>query len=252
VQRNFVDVFGNSKIKDLLPYRLESFLIKIYGNSKHSATLQFRILRNFFNWAIDNSFIDVNPLRKVKLPKIENKFPAFIDQTELNLICDNTESLIMKDIFKVLFYTGMRVSELINLQIKDIDFKDRILTVSNKEDFTTKSKRERIIPLNDISYSILEKYRGNSINPNQYLFTKNLVKFNKDYISKTFKAVIRKLNLSEDLHLHSLRHSFCSNLVNKGVNLYTVKELAGHQDLKTTQIYSHLQTDSLRQAINQL
>ena len=251
-EKFFTQSFGNNTLKEIAPHKVEQYLIDIFKNSKYSASLQYRVLKNFFNWSIDNNYTNFNPLIKIKLPKIEKKFPAFINQTELEIICTNTENETMKDIFRFLFFTGIRLSELINLQIKDIDFENRILTVSIKKDFSTKSKRERVIPLNEIAFNITHKYRGFSLNPNQYIFTKKGFKYNPAYISKTFKRIIRNLGMNENLHLHSLRHSFCSNLVNKGIDLYTVKELAGHQNIITTQIYSHLQTDSLRNAINQL
>jgi integrase/recombinase XerD len=78
------------------------------------------------------------------------------------------------------------------------------------------------------------------------------VKLNEDYISKTFKQAVRDAELDNSIHFHSLRHSFASSLVQKGVSLYVVKELLGHEDLATTQIYSHLQKENLTEAVNLL
>jgi integrase/recombinase XerD len=76
------------------------------------------------------------------------------------------------------------------------------------------------------------------------------IKLNEDYVSKKFKKAVRACKLNDKVHFHTLRHSFASLLVQKGVSLYVVKELLGHEDLATTQIYSHLQEDNLRQAVN--
>ncbi|KAB2846346.1 MAG: tyrosine-type recombinase/integrase [Melioribacteraceae bacterium] len=78
------------------------------------------------------------------------------------------------------------------------------------------------------------------------------IKFSSEYIIKKFKEAVRKTELDESLHLHSLRHSFCSNLVSKNISLYTVKELAGHEDISTTAIYSHVQFGALAKTVNSL
>ena len=89
--------------------------------------------------------------------------------------------------------------------------------------------------------------------PNEFIFyRKPGVKLNSDFISKQFKKAIRKAELSEEIHFHSLRHSFASALVQRGVSLYAVKELLGHENIKTTQIYSHLQKENLMEAVNLL
>ena len=97
-------------------------------------------------------------------------------------------------------------------------------------------------------YSLLMK-----LSPNEFVFARYQgIKLNEDYVSKKFKKVIRALAMNDDIHFHSLRHSFASLLVQRGVSLYVVKELLGHEDLSTTQIYSHLQTANLLQAVNLL
>ena len=85
-----------------------------------------------------------------------------------------------------------------------------------------------------------------------FFINSNGIKFNEDFISKQFKKIIRKANLNDDIHFHTLRHSFASILVQRGVSLYVVKELLGHEDIKTTQVYSHLTQVSLSNAVNLL
>jgi site-specific recombinase XerD len=78
------------------------------------------------------------------------------------------------------------------------------------------------------------------------------IKLTEDYVSRKFKKAVKKANLSNKIHFHTLRHSFASNLVQNGVDLYVVKELLGHEDIRTTQVYSHLQTDNLFKAVKLL
>ena len=149
----------------------------------------------------------------------------------------------------------MRLGELLNMKWNWIDFKQNIITVQCSASFTTKSKRERIIPISANLRSQLSNQLPKvlDLEKNNFVFTRiNKVKLNEDLISKQFKKSVRAANLDEKIHFHTLRHSFASQLVQKGVSLYVVKELLGHEDLSTTQIYAHLQQQNLRDAVNLL
>ena len=99
---------------------------------------------------------------------------------------------------------------------------------------------------------LLEK-RKEKIFDNKYVFSKIIgVKFNNDFVSKNFKKAVRKAKISEKVHFHTLRHSFASRLVQKGASIYIVKELLGHRDVTTTQIYSHLEQSNLKKVIRLL
>ncbi|MFZ2325086.1 MAG: tyrosine-type recombinase/integrase [Ignavibacteriaceae bacterium] len=135
-----------------------------------------------------------------------------------------------------------------------IDFLQNQITVKCSDEFQTKSKKERIVPMSEKVRSIFfRRFNSASHNPDEVVFYSRKGKMlYQEAISKQFKKVIRKSNLSDKIHSHTLRHSFASVLVQKGVSLYVVKELLGHEDLATTQIYSHLQKQNLKDAINLL
>lgn len=91
------------------------------------------------------------------------------------------------------------------------------------------------------------------VNNNDYIFYRVIgIKLNEDYVSKQFKKAVRDSGLNDNIHFHTLRHSFASRLIQKGASVFVVKELLGHEDIKTTQIYSHLQTQNLEEAVNLL
>jgi len=95
--------------------------------------------------------------------------------------------------------------------------------------------------------------KTNNVDNNNYIFYRVIgIKLNEDYASKKFKVAVREAGLSDNIHFHTLRHSFASSLAQKGVSLFVIKELLGHEDIKTTQIYSHLQTENLTDAVNLL
>ncbi len=232
---------------------LDKFVTFTYSRSKYATALYYRTLKAAFSKAVDWNYLENNPLKKVKLPKLPKNHPAFISYIEFQQILDNTNSLLLKDFFTIAYFSGLRLSELTNLKWAAIDLNTRIIKVQNSETFTTKNKKERIIPTNDRVHKILINCFPKIFSHNQYLFAKNSnEKLNEDYISKQFKKSVRKAGLPEAFHFHSCRHSFASNLVQKNVSLYVVKELLGHEDLKTTQIYSHLQNENLFQAVNLL
>lgn len=241
------------ELKEIKPLYLENFILTTFQKSKTTASLDYRNLSSAFNKAIEWQFIIVNPLAKIKKPKPNKPLPATINNEELNQILSITAKQDLKDIFVILYNTGMRINELLNLYWQDVDLSNRLIKISNKANFTTKNKKERLIPVNNTVYNILIKKQSEKIRQaTEYIFNKNGFKYNSEYISKEFKKAVRTAGLNERIHLHSIRHSFCSNLVNKNISLYTIKELAGHNNIATTQIYSHLDNSVLRDAVNLL
>ncbi len=218
---------------------------------------------------------------------------------------------VLNDVVVIGFYTGMRLNEIVNLKWKNVNLSTRIITVGD-EDFTTKGRNQRYVPICDEAMEVLkrrngimefwnngggkkEKASGNGImefwnngggkkegasgNPicradgrntpedgtaliipfskreisNGYVFCKsNGTRFTGDYVSRSFQLACRAAGMDKAIHFHSLRHSFASNLVQQGVSLYTIKELLGHSSITTTEIYSHLNMDALRDAIKTL
>ncbi|KKQ76911.1 MAG: hypothetical protein US99_C0055G0006 [Candidatus Daviesbacteria bacterium GW2011_GWF2_38_6] len=128
----------------------------------------------------------------------------------------------------------MRLGELLNMKWNWIDFKQNIITVQCSATFTTKSKKERIIPISPILriQLINQLPKVIDLEKNTFVFARiNEVKLNEDFVSKQFKKSVRAAGLDDKIHFHTLRHSFASQLVQKGVSLYVAKELLGHEDL---------------------
>jgi len=242
-------------LKDLDARILDQFVSKKFSTSPAAALLYFRTLKAALSKAVVWGYIDENPLKKIKPPRLKKSLPVFISKSELGLILDKTKTVMLKDLFTTAFYTGMRLGEIVNLVWECVDFKRKVIIVKNINGFTTKNKKERIIPMNLIMESLMMNRFNKEINlyNNDYIFYRVIgIKLNEDYVSKQFKKVVREAGLMENIHFHTLRHSFASRLIQKGVSLFVVKELLGHEDIKTTQIYSHLQTQDLISAVNLL
>jgi len=242
-------------LKNISVKQAQEFITSVFKSTKSGAALYYRTLKAAFNRAIEWDYINENPFVKIKLPKYANSLPTFIDYNQFNIILANTDNEVLKKIFITAYYSGMRLGEIVNLKWDSLSFQKCELVVKNNDQFTTKNKRERIIPINKI---LLQQFQelSNSRRVNEefnYIFKKESgFKFTEEFVSKQFKKAIRKSNLNERLHFHSLRHSFASNLVQKGASLYVVKELLGHESISTTQIYAHLKSENLFKAIDLL
>ena len=232
---------------------IDQFISSVYAKSKFGASLYHRTLKAAFNKAVIWNYILENPFNKIKTPKVVKSFPIYLSEAELILILNKTEDQLLKDIFITAFFTGMRLGELLNMKWNWINFTQNILTIKNSNQFISKNKRERIIPIHQKVKAILQaRFQLGKPENNLVFYKYEDVKLNEDFVSKQFKKAVRAANLNDKIHFHTLRHSFASALVQRNVSLYAVKELLGHENIKTTQIYSHLQKDNLSLAVSSL
>lgn len=230
---------------------IDNFLTDIFMKSPYAARVHFRNLKAFFNDAIALQIIDNNPLKKIKLPKMDEKFPIWLSEEQFNsLICQEPQEML-KDIFTISFFTGMRAGEVLMMQQDWIDKNLNVIVVKKG-----KNNVQRKIPMTHSVRSVLARHKGNPV------FRHSTVELTVGYLSHQFKDLLRRYNndpntnigdrLPDELHLHSLRHSFGSNLASKGISIYIIKELMGHSSVVTTEIYSHLQQSSLHDAMKVL
>ncbi len=230
----------------------ESFITHLKQNIKKGYSVYYRTLKAAFNKAKDWGYVKENYFTRVKLPKRQKLAPAFINSDQLTTINSKIDNEVVRDIVVMGFYTGMRLNEIVNLKWKNVNLTTRTITVGDEE-FVTKGKNQRFIPISDEAFQIFLKIQK-SIFMNkkiyEYVFCKNNGdNFTGDYFSKRFKRACKAAEMDKGIHFHSLRHSFASNLAQQGVSLYVIKELLGHSSISTTEIYSHLNLDTLREAI---
>ena len=246
---------GDVSLKDIDRRLLEGFFDSVFEKSKNTADLYHRTLAAAFSKAVEWNHLSESPLKKIKRTKIPKKLPVFITESELNSILEHTARPDMKDFFILAFHTGLRLSELLNLEWQTVNIVERVIKVSNTETFTTKSKKERIVPLNQTAVETLLKRQPKvlSLNEKNYVFNKRHgLRYERDFVSRQFKKAIRAAGPNEALHFHSLRHSTASNMVRRGVPIAIVKEVLGHSDIKTTMVYSHVRREDLASAVKML
>lgn len=256
---------GKMKLSMITQREAEKFLESLKKRAPKGYRVYFRNLKAAFNKALDWGHISENPFSKIKLPKSQANKPEFITEKELDKIMKWIESkafkkgcpinkrkslLIIGDVIKTAFYTGMRLSEVNNLRWENVSIPKKIIIVGGNN-FTTKSRKQRVIPLENNIIEMLNRRNQNSKSKNDFVYSINGRRiFSNDYISKTFKKICREIGIDEMIRFHSLRHSFASNLAQRGVSPFQLKELLGHSSVSTTERYSHLNIDSLREAIN--
>ncbi|MDR3627630.1 MAG: tyrosine-type recombinase/integrase [Ignavibacteriaceae bacterium] len=247
--------FGTAKaIKEIDIRSAEKFIYSLQKNAPRGVINYLRNLKVIFSQAVKWEYITENVFNKITLPKKQKTNPEFMGPTELELICSFITIQAIKDIILFSFYTGARLGEAINITWQDIDLTERNIHIGRN--CFTKSRKERTVPICNPLYEILTRRKTETkiieLDAAYVFKQKDGDRYKPDFVSKSFCRARRKAKLGEGIHFHTCRHSFASNLVQKGVSIYTVKELLGHSSVVMTEIYSHLQTEDLRKAVNLL
>ena len=188
---------------------------------------------------------------KIDNPRFYKKIPNVLSIEEVDKLLDiklnNNFDYRNKAMLELCFATGLRVSELVNLKVSDINFNDCYLRVMGK------GKKERIVPIDDIALKYVKMYNDyyrNKLLKNkdsEYLFISSYAsKITRQAFFKLIKSECAKKGLENEISPHTLRHSFASVLLKTGANIRVIQELLGHEDLKTTQIYTHLINEKLK------
>jgi len=252
-----IQVFGNLSIDQITAKHFETYKEKRLEEVKPtSVNIELRCLKAIFNLGVKWEYLGKNPAKDVKQFSIPQTEPSVLTSSDISRINSFLPPQI-QDIVSFAFLTGCRISEILNLQIQDIDLKNLILVIRNTKTFKTKSGKIRRIPISGKLEELLRRiiFPENNILslPESYLFSnRNGQIYDRNFISRHFKKALRAGGYDEKFHFHSLRHSFVTNLVKSGVNLNYIKLLAGHADIKTTEGYIHLHLEDLREAVNRL
>ncbi len=258
--KNLLSFLGNKPIKLITTKELDNYKNK-RANEIRKATVNIELccIKAIFNLALKWDFINSNPAKEVKKFKIEEREILSFSDTELKILFDAIPEGNIRNIVLFALNTGCRINEILNVQIKDINLKEKVLTIMNKDDFRTKSGRIRQIPVSDALETLLRGLLGQETNvfelndPETYLFVNSKrCKYDKNFISKKFKEYLRMAGLPEKFHFHCLRHTYITNLVKAGANINYIKQIAGHADLKTTENYIHIGIEDLRNAVNKV
>ena len=254
----FLKYFPNIKtVDDLNDELIDNFIYEQSLNDLKSSTISRRIstIKNFFLF-LENEKIATNLVKEVILPKKEKHIPTFLSIDEIkNLlnVFDETKPTEYRDktMVLVMYSAGLRVSELINLEKRSINFEEKLITLKGK------GNKERFVPLNYIALEYLNNYL--SQNKNNKVFSKSKYLFinkkdgkplTRQYFFVELNKYAKRAGIDKKISPHTLRHSFATHLLENGADLRVVQELLGNSKIETTQIYTHLSTKKILDALD--
>jgi integrase/recombinase XerC len=242
------------------PLTVREFLAYLYGQNytKSTTARKLATLRSFYKFLIRRGKVSVNPLSTIRTPKQEKRLPKCLDLEQVQKLLEapgDGDVLSSRDkaMLEVLYSSGIRVSELVELDQSDIDLQEGVLRVRGK------GRKDRLTPIGSQAIGALQKY---------FAMRQTEPKMNGPHASRVFlnkhgeplstRSVRRKLDkyltvagLDPGISPHTLRHSFATHLLNNGADLRSVQELLGHQSLSTTQVYTHLTTARMKEVYDQ-
>lgn len=247
-----VEKTDHTKLKDYLVF------IQRFNYSKTTLSRKIAAIRTFYRYLYREKIIDNNPANSVHAPKRNKSLPKFLSQQEIEQILNNIEidtpaGYRNRVILELLYATGMRISELSNLNFENLNLSENEITVMGK------GAKERIVLVSDRARDFLQKY----INNVRKMIPENANELTESEISPVFinktgyrlqpqsvrialNEIVKKIELPKKVTPHVFRHSFATKLLEKGADLRVVQELLGHASISNTQIYTHVSTERLK------
>ena len=255
--KNFINENSiNESPKKCSSSTVKRYLYKNFSNKKsRSQARSISALKSFFNYLLFEGEIHSSPLNDIESPKIENKLPEVLTEDEIKRLIssvnlDSEFGQRNKTIIEVLYGTGIRVSELIELKLSNIFFKENILKV------TGKGNKERFVPLGKIAIIEIKKYLNNrdklKINSkfSDILFLNRYGRqLTRSMIFKVINDSSKNAEIDKKISPHTLRHSYATHLLKNGADLRTIQLILGHESITTTEIYTHLDTFHLEDVL---
>ncbi len=252
----FLEKNSISDIEKVSQKQIRLFIVHLntLGNSTSTIARKLTTIRGLFLFSIKNGLVSTNPLKSITNPKIKRKIPETLALKSFITIIENLsksekevgeKDLMMIAIFELLYGSALRVSELCSLDYKDIDFVTQSVKVKGK------GSKERILPLGEKSIVAIKNYLK-FVKPktkSEPLFlTKRGKRIYPRIIQKYVKENIKMVSDISKKSPHVLRHSAATHMLDNGADLLSVKEILGHENLSTTQIYTHVSIERLKEA----
>jgi integrase/recombinase XerC len=248
----FLNLEGIKEIKDISHLYIRTYVSKLYKNlDKISISRKTSAIRSFLKFLSIEGYLKSDILSRIKSPKKAKKLMFSLSIAEidkfLSVINKNTDLGKRNfSILELLYATGLRVHEISNLKLADIDFNEKVLKVLGK------GRKERIVPFNQEALVSLNKYlelRSNFLKedkPNDYVYlNKSGSRLGERSIQRLLNLISRKSGILKNATPHTIRHSFATHMLEKGASIKTVKELLGHKSIAATERYTHLSVEEL-------
>lgn len=249
--------FINKQINNITENDIKKYIKHLNKENDDKKTISHNIstLRSFYKFLLIEKKVNKNPMEYIELPKIRKSLPKTLSIEEIDKLLDinltDAFSYRNKAMLELMYSSGLRVSELINVKIHDIDVSNCTIRIMGK------GSKERIVPLGDYAIRYIElylkEYRERLIKKemNDYLFLNNHgKKMTRQGFFKILKQIAKEKNIKTEFSPHTLRHSFATHLLNGGADLRSIQEMLGHESISTTQIYTHVSKEKLKESYN--
>ncbi len=245
---DFMAFLGQAQVESVDYLFLRKYLASLKEKQLSSRSMgrHLSALRSFFRFLTREGYIKNNPTLTISSPKQEKHLPVFMTEEQVSKLIDTVlpkdeRGLRDKAVLETFYSTGMRISELVGINLEDIDFIGGIIKVRGK------GKKERIVPVGDKAVLAIRNYLDKRKKKSEVLFlNKNGTRITTRGVRNVVFKYIHLAGLNQGISAHTLRHSFATHLLNRGADLRSVQELLGHANLSTTQIYTHLTTERLK------
>jgi integrase/recombinase XerD len=238
----YLESDGCRDFEEVTAVKLNMYIMGLEGKGLSSSTISRSIasIKSFYFYLLENGYVKIDPTEQLKATRIEKKVPETLTIEEINKLLeqpykDNPKEIRDKAMLELLYATGMRVSELISLELRDVNLVMNYIVCRD-------ANKERIIPIETAAKLALEKYikeaRGVLCEDSKYLFT-NIKggQMTRQGFWKIIKQYAGRAGIKKDITPHMIRHSFAVHLVSNGADLRAVQEMLGHSDISSTQIY---------------
>ncbi|MDD2181127.1 MAG: tyrosine recombinase XerC [Bacilli bacterium] len=250
-----IDKLEINNIKKVDYSTIRSYLTELYNlnYTKKTVSRHISTLRSFFKYLIMSKIIDKNPMTLISNPKEDKKLPNYLHYNELENLLEipniNTSlGFRNKLIIELLYSTGIRVTELVNIKINDINFYDltiKVMGKGSKERYVIFGNILKTLLLEYINDARLELLKGKE--SDYLLINKNGGNLSDRGVRLIIDNIVKKSSLSKKISPHVIRHTFATHMLNGGAELKVVQELLGHSNLSTTQIYTHVSNEKIRE-----
>lgn len=224
------------------------------GLSSRSSARYYSSIKGFFGYLFSSGYIKINPMEKLSAPKLSKNLPNVLNINEIEAILsspDTSKKLGLRDkaLLETFYACGLRVSELINLKVSDLFLNEEMIRVFGK------GSKERYVPIGSSAIKWIEEYLKNSrpllekkAKSQHILFLNNRgTKLSRMGVWKIVDNYAELAGIKKEVHPHTFRHSFATHLLEGGADLRAVQEMLGHVDISTTQIYTHIDRDYIKQ-----
>ena len=245
------DTYFHGNLQNVTYKDIQNYLSTIQEKNTRTISHYITVINSFYTFLVNDNIISKNPCVNIKSPKLPKTLPTFLTEEEvdklLDINCITPYDYRNKAMLEILYATGLRISELCNLKITDVDINNSLVRVFGK------GRKERIIPVSDYALSFLEKYvrfyRNEILREkvSDYLFISNSkTQISRQGFFKIIKKECNRAGIEKNVSPHVLRHSFATHLLKHGADLRVIQELLGHEDISTTQIYAHLVNEKIK------